>query len=78
MRMNEKLQQFLENIIPFLVIGVAIALLVGLLFMFSYILVWGILIGGVLWLINLGKEYLFPNEEKKKDSGRIIEHDDKK
>lgn len=76
--MNEKLQQFLENIIPFLVLGVAIALFVGLLFMFSYILVWGIFIGAILWLLNLGKEYLFPNKEETKEKGRIIDHDDKK
>jgi len=76
--MNNKLQQLLETIVPFLVLGVAIALFVGLLFMFSYVLVWGLLIGGILWLIAFVKQYLFPSEVPTKTQGRVIEHDDKK
>ncbi|HHF7366904.1 TPA: hypothetical protein ACPSKY_002026 [Legionella bozemanae] len=83
--MNEKspLGKIFENLVPFLVAGVAIALFFGLLFMFSYVLVWGLLIGGVLWLITAIKQYLFPDKSNKtevihKNQGRIIEHDDKK
>ncbi|AWN72547.1 hypothetical protein LEAN103870_16335 [Legionella anisa] len=83
--MNEKspLGKILENLVPFLVAGVAIALFFGLLFMFSYVLVWGLLIGGILWLVATIKQYLFPSkstktEEINKSQGRIIEHDDKK
>ncbi|MCE0722421.1 MULTISPECIES: hypothetical protein [Legionella] len=83
--MNEKspLGKIFENLVPFLVAGVAIALFFGLLFMFSYVLVWGLLIGGILWLVATIKQYLFPShstktEEINKSQGRIIEHDDKK
>ncbi|HHF7372834.1 hypothetical protein [Legionella bozemanae] len=83
--MNEKspLGKIFENLVPFLVAGVAIALFFGLLFMFSYVLIWGLLIGGVLWLITAIKQYLFPDKSNKtevthKNQGRIIEHDDKK
>ena len=76
--MNDKIQQYLENLAPFLVLGVAIALFVGFLFMFSYILIWGVIIGGMLWLITIAKSYFFPEEPNKKDNGRIIEHDDRK
>ncbi|HHT0592490.1 TPA: hypothetical protein ACTXXA_000351 [Legionella anisa] len=83
--MNEKspLGKIFENLVPFLVAGVAIALFFGLLFMFSYVLVWGLLIGGILWLGATIKQYLFPSkstqtEEINKSQGRIIEHDDKK
>lgn len=78
--MSEKLQKIFENLIPFILIGVAIALFIGLLFMFFYIAVWGIIIGGVLWLIALVKQYLFPDDTVKTEesSGRVIEHDDKK
>ncbi|KTD71328.1 hypothetical protein [Legionella tucsonensis] len=83
--MNEKspLGKIFENLVPFLVAGVAIALFFGLLFMFSYVLVWGLLIGGILWLIATIKQYLFPSTSTKtevinKNQGRIIEHDDKK
>lgn len=76
--MNDKLEKILENLIPFFLLGVAIALLIGLLFMFSYLLVWGLIIGGILWLASLAKEYLFPASPDKKSQGRVIEHDDKK
>ena len=76
--MNKKLQQLFEHIMPFIMIGMAMALLIGLLFVFSYVLVWGFLIGGLLWIITAAKQYLFPNDTSRKEEGRIIEHDDKK
>lgn len=83
--MNEKspFGKIFENLVPFLIAGVAIALFFGLLFMFSYVLVWGLIIGGILWVITAIKQYLFPNNSTKtevinKNQGRIIEHEDKK
>ncbi len=78
--MNDKLQRTLESLIPFFMIGVGIALLVGVFIMFSYVLVWGILIGAILWLVNFVKNLLFPEKKPvhlaEKSKGRIIEHDD--
>ncbi len=76
--MNDKVKLLLETLIPFIILGVSIALLLGLLIMFSYVLMWGLLIGGGLWLISVAKQYLFPSQLEKKEQGRIIEHDDKK
>ena len=76
--MNEKLQKIIENIVPFMIIGIGIALVIGFLFMFFYVVIWGVLIGGVLWIVAMAKQYFFPNEPVKKEQGRIIEHDDKK
>jgi hypothetical protein len=76
--MNDKLQKIIENLLPFVIVGIAIALFIGLLFMFFYIAVWGLIIGGVLWLTTLVKQYFFPNNAPKKEEGRVIEHDDKK
>ncbi|PWY57551.1 hypothetical protein DGG96_00165 [Legionella qingyii] len=83
--MNDKfsLGKIFENLVPFLIAGVAIALFFGLLFMFSYVLIWGLIIGGILWIITTIKQYLFPSSPDKtevttKSQGRIIEHDDKK
>lgn len=76
--MNDKLQQALQTLIPFIVLGVAIALAIGLLVMFSYVFLWGLLIGAVLWIIALAKQYLFTTPKIDKEHGRIIEHDDKK
>lgn len=75
--MNKTLQQLLAQLIPFIMLGIGIALAIGLLIMFSYVLVWGILIGGVIWLIYVVKNYLFPTPSREKKKGRVIEHDDK-
>lgn len=76
--MSDKLEKIIENLLPFVIVGVAIALFIGLLFMFFYIAVWGLVIGGVLWLATLVKQYLFPSNAPKKEEGRVIEHDNKK
>lgn len=83
MKEKSPLGKIFENLVPFLIAGVAIALFFGLLFMFSYVLVWGLIIGGILWLVTAIKQFLFPNNPTKpevihKNNGRIIEHDDKK
>jgi hypothetical protein len=82
--MNNKFQvpKIFETLGPFIIAGIAIALFVGLLFMFSYVIIWGLMIGGILWLISVIKELILPKPTKstamKKNSGRIIEHNDKK
>ena len=83
--MNGKfsLEKLFETLMPFIIAGTAIALVIGLLVMFSYILVWGLIIGGVLWLGATVKQYLFSSNSSKtdvikKNQGRIIEHEDKK
>ena len=76
--MSAKMQKIFENLIPFIVVGVAIALFIGLLCMFFYVAIWGLVIGGVLWLAAMAKQYLFPNKPANTEQGRVIEHDDKK
>ncbi|MCA0402567.1 MAG: hypothetical protein LCH30_02095 [Proteobacteria bacterium] len=79
--MNDKLQKLLESLVPFLILGFAAALVISLFIMLSYVLVWGLLIGAVLWGLYSIKNYLFPGETAKpikSHKGRIIEHDDKK
>lgn len=76
--MDDKLQQFLKSLVPFIAIGFAIALAISLLVMFSYVLVWGLLIGGILWIFSLIKNYFYPTQTIEKHEGRIIEHDDQK
>ncbi|KTD66602.1 hypothetical protein Lsan_0547 [Legionella santicrucis] len=83
--MNEKFPfaKIFEALVPFVIAGMAIALFLGLLFMFSYVLIWGIIIGGTLWVIATIRQILFSNTKTttdvvKKSEGRIIEHNDKK
>lgn len=79
--MNEKLKQALENIIPFLVLGIAIALAVGFFILFSYVLFWGLIVGAVLWALSFVKNLFFPHTKASnpptKRKGRVIEHDDR-
>lgn len=76
--MSDKFEKIIENIVPFIVVGVGIAIVIGLLFMFFYVAIWGVVIGAILYLVALAKQYFFPGESAKKEQGRIIEHDDKK
>ncbi|WP_133128341.1 hypothetical protein [Legionella nagasakiensis] len=75
--MNNKLQQILEHLIPFIMLGIAIAFAVGLLIMFFYVVVWGIIIGGFIWLVVFIKNYFFHRQSPKNSEGRIIEHKDR-
>lgn len=82
--MSNKIQipKIFENVVPFIIAGIAIALFIGLLFMFSYVVIWGLIIGGLLWVFSIIKELIFPSAKKSappaKKQGRVIEHDDKK
>lgn len=73
--MQEKIQRALEQFFPLMIIGIAIALLIGVLVMLSYVLLWGVVIGAILWVAMLIKETWFTQHTKPK-SPRIIEHDD--
>lgn len=76
--MNSRLQQALQNLVPFVILGILVAFLIGLIFMFSYILVWGLVIGGILWIISFLKQFFLPSKAVKKQEGRIIDHNDPK
>jgi hypothetical protein len=75
--MSHKKQQIYEQIIPFIILGIATAVVIGLFIMLSYALIWGVILGGIFWLASLVKNYLFPSAVKATKAGRIIEHDDK-
>lgn len=72
--MDNKIKSYLEQLLPFIILGVAIAFAIGLFIFFSYVLVWGIIIGSGIWLIMMISNYFFPKTPPEK-SGRIIEHD---
>jgi hypothetical protein len=65
-------------LIPFIILGVAISLIIGLFIMLSYVLVWGVVLGAIIWLAVMIKNYLFPSQASEARKGRIIEHKDKK
>lgn len=84
--MPSSIKQFLQQLPPYILIGISIALGVGIFIVFSYVLIWGILIGAILWGANLLIAYLrsaniLPAKNQTKTSsaskskGRIIDHD---
>ena len=75
--MKGRLQTALEHVMPFLIIGVAVALFIGLFIMLSYVVVWGLFIGAILWLIFWLKDFFTVKSKTPKSKGRVIEHDDK-
>lgn len=80
---NNYLRVLINSFVPFITLGVAFALIIGLVIMFSYVLVWGIFIGVILWIVASIKAYFFssrPTTTTKSGviiHGRIIEHEDK-
>jgi hypothetical protein len=72
--MNNLWQRLTENFVPFIMLGIAVSLIIGFFIMFSYILLWGFMIGVVLWIASAVKEYFFPNENNITIRGRIIEY----
>ncbi|WP_367607910.1 hypothetical protein [Legionella sp. W05-934-2] len=76
--MKQKSSKIVEQVAPFFILGITIAFMIALLVFFSYILIWGVIIGAILALIAWVKQTFFPTEQTKKSKqGRIIEHDDK-
>lgn len=75
--MSKNAEKLLEQLFPFILLGIGIALVIGLLIMFSYVLVWGVIIGAAIWLGYFIKEYFFSDKKPKNKNGRIIEHNDR-
>lgn len=74
--MNNYLRILTNSIVPFMMLGIAVALIIGLIIMFSYVLVWGIFIGVIFWIAASVKEYFFPSTTTESTvviRGRIIE-----
>lgn len=76
--MNRHSKLNIQHLMPFLGIGIAIALIIGILIVFSYLFLWGLLIGGLLWLIAVIKNAFFSAKPTSATKGRVIEHDNKK
>ena len=81
--MNLQLKKLLNQITPFVILGICIFLFFGLFVMLFYVLLWGILIGIVLWIAAWIKSYFFKsrssnitNHHDHKPVGRTIEHDE--
>ncbi|MBA2657590.1 MAG: hypothetical protein H0U70_11530 [Tatlockia sp.] len=78
--MSRKIIQPFENITPFLILGIFIALIIGFFITFFYILIWGFLLGTLLWALASIKNLLFPakgiSNVEESSKGRTFDHND--
>ena len=78
--MPQPLKHFFKQLPPFILLGVIIAFVVAIFIVFSYVLLWGLLIGAILWGIHLLTQYfrrLSIPHTTKPTKGRVIEHEKK-
>lgn len=78
-----KLQRFFQQLLltlgPFILLGIAIAFIIGVFILSWYILLLGLTIGFCLWLYTLVKRYFFQKRSLQKNhKGRVIDHDKNK
>ena len=70
------LQRFFETIVPFLVIGLLIAVTVAIAIMMFYVLLWGVAIGLIIYAAAWVKNKVCPAKQPPPEThGRVIEHD---
>ena len=76
--MKNTFSEIIDRFIPYLIMGVAIALAFVILMMLFHVIIWGAVIGLVIFIIMFIKQKLFgSNKPEDPKSGRTIEHDEK-
>lgn len=73
------MQRFVNKLLPFFLAGMAIVVLAFGLMLLVYLLLFGAVIGLILFVVNWLREQLFPPKKPipvKKERGRIIDSDD--
>ncbi len=75
------IEQVINRIAPFFVIGIGVAFIVFMIFVLSYVVFWGAIIGALLYIGFYIKETFFASksifpQKKTKHRPRIYEHDD--
>jgi hypothetical protein len=76
------MKRIVDNLLAFVFLGMGIVALVAGLILFSYLLLYGAIVGIILFVILWFKEKFFPNKKiqskRPTQQGRIIDHDDSK
>ena len=74
------MQSFMARLLPFIFLGILLVLVVAGVILFSYLLIFGAMVGLFLFLVAWIKGLFFRNKQKypaeyQKKKGRIIDHD---
>ena len=75
--MTHLFSRFTQQLTAFILLGVVIALTVAIFIVFVHVVLWGILLGGILCVLALIKQYFSASSPSKRNQGRIIDHDQK-
>lgn len=72
------MQRFINQLLPFLFVGIAIAAFAFGIVLLAYLFLFGALVGVALFIISWIRYKFFPPKmpEKRKKSGRVIDSDD--
>jgi len=74
------MQRFLNQLVPFILLGVAIVIFIFGITLLVYIAMIGAMVGFILYLVSLIREKFFPAKTvakpKENKPGRIIDSDD--
>lgn len=76
--MKNTVEKVLEKFAPFAAIGIAIVLVISVLIIFSYIFLWGLIVGALVWVAAIVKRYFSTkntNPKVVKSKSKIIEHE---
>ena len=76
--MEHLFKRFAQQLPAFILLGIVIALTVGLFIVFLHVILWGILLGSILCAFALIKQYFSAASPPKKHKGQIFDHDPKK
>ena len=78
--MSNKSKQFISQFLPYIFVGVRLAVFVARAIILSYVLIWGLIVGTILFIIAAIKNKFFNKKPAANDpeqpQGRIIEHDE--
>lgn len=69
------MKNFLEKLTPYLIAGISIVLFIAMLIVLSYVLIWGLVIGLIMFAFVYIKQRFFPSKKPKPTTGRIIDQD---
>ena len=70
------MNKLMARILPFILFGISIVIFVVALILFTYLVVYGALVGLVLFAIVWIKSKLFSKKKEIKRVGHTIDHDD--
>ena len=65
---------FFKQLMPYLMLGMSIALFIGILFILLQVIFYGVIVGLVLYGAHLIKTKFFGPKQQLNSSGHIIDH----